>query len=97
METMMGTNEPYKKKSQSESDHQNFIAGRAKIRSFVTGMKFFYFHLNIQNIVDDFLTNFHVVYNKFRKIQYHRLSADKVYEHYRLRARNVVAVARSHH
>lgn len=91
METMMGTNEALQDEIAERVKPPEFHNGAgAKIRSFVTGMKFFYFHLNIQNVVDDFLTSFHIVYNKFRKIEYHRLSADKVYEHYQALEREML-------
>lgn len=83
METMMGTNEHLQDEIAERVKPPEFHNGAgAKLRSFITGCKFFYFHLNIQNVVDDFLESFHVVYNKFRRIEYHRLSADKIYEHY---------------
>jgi phosphohistidine swiveling domain-containing protein len=83
METMMGTNEHLQDEIAERVKPPEFHKGAgAKVRSFITGCKFFYFHLNIQNVVDNFLASFHVVYNKFRRIDYHRLSADKIYEHY---------------
>jgi pyruvate,water dikinase len=48
----------------------------------ITGLKFFYFHLNIQSVVDNFLKDFHKVYNKFRKINFNQLPADQIYEYY---------------
>lgn len=83
METMMGTNEAIHDEVADRvkpSDFQNGIG--AFVRHCITGMKFFYFHWNIQKVVDDFQKEFHVVYNKFRKIDYSRLPADKVYEHF---------------
>ena len=83
METMMGTNEALQDEIADRVKPPEFHSGAgAKFRSFLTGLKFFYFHLNIQNIVDRFLKDFHVVYNKFRKIKYERMSADKIYEYY---------------
>ncbi len=91
METMMGTNEALQDEIAERVKPPEFHNGAfAKVRSFITGMKFFYFHLNIQNVVDDFLTNFHVVYNKFRKIEYNRLPADKIYEHYQALEREML-------
>ncbi|MGZ3806865.1 MAG: PEP/pyruvate-binding domain-containing protein, partial [Bacteriovorax sp.] len=83
METMMGTNEAIQDEVADRvkpSDFQNGIG--AVLRHFITGMKFFYFHLTIQDLVDKFQKDFHVVYDKFRKIDYSRLSADKTYEHF---------------
>jgi pyruvate,water dikinase len=83
METMMGTNEALQDEIAERVKPPEFHHGLgSSIRSFITGAKFFYFHLTIQTVVDDFLTEFHAVYNKFRKIEYHRLSADQIYEHY---------------
>jgi rifampicin phosphotransferase len=83
METMMGTNEAL----------QDEIAERVKppsfqndfgsiVRRFFTGFKFFYFHLNIQNIVDKFLEEFHPIYNDFRRLDYSKMESSKIYSHY---------------
>jgi pyruvate,water dikinase len=83
METMMGTNEAIQDEVAERvkpSDFQNGIG--AFVRHCITGIKFLYFHFNIQNVVDNFQKEFHVVYNKFRKIDYSKLSADKTYEHF---------------
>lgn len=83
METMMGTNEAIHDEVADRVKPSDFQNGPgAFIRHCITGMKFFYFHINIQNVVDDFQKEFHIVYNKFRKIDYRRLSADKTYEHF---------------
>jgi pyruvate,water dikinase len=83
MEQMMGTNEAIQDEVADRVKPSNFQNGiGAVIRQFVTGMKFFYFHLTIQSLVDKFQREFSVVYNKFRKIDYTRMSADKVYEHF---------------
>lgn len=91
METMMGTNEALQEEIAERVKPPEFHNGAgAKLRSFITGCKFFYFHLNIQNVVDNFLESFHLVYNKFRRIEYHRLSADKIYEHYQALEREML-------
>lgn len=83
METMMGTNEAIQDEVAERVKPSDFQNGPgAFIRHCLTGMKFFYFHLKIQDVVDDFQKEFHLVYNKFRKIDYSKLSADKVYEHF---------------
>jgi pyruvate,water dikinase len=83
METMMGTDEALQDEIAERVKPPEFHHGiGAKFRQFITGMKFFYFHLNIQNVVDTFLSEFHKVYNKFRKINFNQLPADKIYEHY---------------
>ena len=83
METMMGTNEALQDEIAERVKPPEFHKGIfGKVRSFITGIKFFYFHLTIQTVVDDFLTTFHITYNKYRAIDYSRLSSDKIYEHY---------------
>ncbi len=91
METMMGTNEALQDEIAERVKPPEFHNGvGAKFRSAITGLKFFYFHLNIQNIVDDFLTEFHISYNKYRVIDYGRLPADKIYEHYQALERELL-------
>ena len=91
METMMGTNEALQDEIAERVKPPEFHHGPlAKARSALTGLKFFYFHLNIQNVVDDFLTEFHIVYNKFRVIDYSRLEASKIYEHYQALEREML-------
>ncbi len=83
METMMGTNEALQDEIAERVKPPEFHHGpMSQIRSMITGAKFFYFHLTIQTVVDDFLKEFHQVYNKFRKVDYNRLSADQIYEYY---------------
>jgi pyruvate,water dikinase len=83
METMMGTS----------SSLQDEIAERirppafqdtftGKMRKAITGFKFFWFHCTIQSLVDNFLSEFHRVYNVFRRKDYSRLSADQIFEDY---------------
>lgn len=84
METMMGTSHSL----------QDEIADRvrapafqdsfgAKIRKIITGFKFFYFHLNIQNIVDQFLVHFYEVYNVFKKRNYSEMPPHEIWADYR--------------
>lgn len=83
METMMGTNEAL----------QNEIADRvrppsfqnttgAKVRKILTGMKFFYFHLNAQSVVDNFLDYFYKTYDKYKQIDFEAMPADAIYLKY---------------
>lgn len=91
METMMGTNEALQDEIAERVKPPEFHKGvGATFRSTLTGLKFFYFHLNIQNIVDDFLTEFYISYNKFRVIDYSRMPADKIYEHYQTLERELL-------
>lgn len=83
METMMGTNESLQDEIAERVKPPEFHHGiGSTIRSFITGAKFFYFHLNIQTVVDNFLRDFHLVYNKFRRVDYNRLNADQIYDYY---------------
>lgn len=83
METMMGTDEALQEEIADRVKPPEFHNGSgAKFRQFITGLKFFYFHLNIQSVVDTFLKDFHKIYNKFRKINFNNLSADQIYEYY---------------
>lgn len=85
METMMGTNEALQDEIAERVKPPEFHHGiGSKFRQFVTGCKFFWFHLTIQSVVDNFLKEFHTVYNKFRRIPYHQLPSDKIYEYYQL-------------
>ncbi|MBC7429634.1 MAG: phosphoenolpyruvate synthase, partial [Bacteriovorax sp.] len=91
METMMGTNEALQDEIAERVKPPEFHNGAgAKLRSFITGCKFLYFHFNIQYVVDSFLQEFHIVYNKFRRIDYSRLSADRIYEHYQALEREML-------
>jgi pyruvate,water dikinase len=83
METMMGTNEALQDEIAERVKPPEFHHGpMSAIRSFITGAKFLYFHYTIQSVVDNFLSEFHIVYNKFRKVDYNRMSADEIYEYY---------------
>lgn len=83
METMMGTNEALQDEIAERTKPPEFHGGLlARFRKFLTGVKFFYFHLNIQNIVDDFLKTFHVIYDDFRKTDYSKMSSDQIYIEY---------------
>lgn len=83
METMMGTNEALQEEIAERvkpPSFQNDFGSR--IRRFFTGLKFFYFHLNIQNIVDKFLSDFRPIYNSFRRLDYSKMESSEIYGHY---------------
>ncbi len=83
METMMGTNESLQDEIAERTKPPEFHGGIfSRFRKFITGLKFFYFHLNIQNIVDNFLITFHKIYNDFRKSDYSQMSSDQIYLEY---------------
>ncbi|WP_417336113.1 phosphoenolpyruvate synthase [Halobacteriovorax marinus] len=83
METMMGTSESLgdeiAERIKPPKFHHSF---GSRVRKFLTGFKFFYFHLNIQNIVDKFLIDFHKIYDVYRKKDYYSMSADQIYDEY---------------
>lgn len=84
METMMGTDASLEDEIAERirpPEYQNTLGARFK--KFITGLKFFYFHLNIQNIVDKFLRDFYLEYDKFRDIDYSKLTSDQIYDKYR--------------
>lgn len=83
METMMGTNTSLQDEIAERirpPEYQNTFG--AKVKKFFTGIKFLYFHRNIQKIVDKFLSDFYLVYNEFRKKDYGRMPSDAIYEDY---------------
>lgn len=83
METMMGTSESLgdeiAERIKPPKFHHSF---GSRIRKFLTGFKFFYFHLNIQNIVDKFLIDFHKIYDVYRTKDYYSMTADQIYDEY---------------
>jgi pyruvate,water dikinase len=91
METMMGTDESLEEEIAEKirpPEYQNTLG--AKLKKIMTGFKFFYFHLNIQNIVDKFLKDFYLSYNKFKKHDYSQMSSDTIYGHYRVLERELL-------
>lgn len=83
METMMGTDKSLEDEIADRIKPPAFEESfKSKLRRFITGAKFFYFHRNIQKIVDDFLKYFNENYDRFRKIDYERLSIDDIYQYY---------------
>ncbi len=84
METMMGTDESLGDEIAERirpPEYQNTLG--AKLKKVVTGFKFFYFHLNIQNIVDKFLKDFYFYYNQYRVLPFDQMTPDEIYDKYR--------------
>lgn len=84
METMMGVRE-------SLADE---IASRCvppsprhpwwrKVLRLVSGLKLLYYHLTAQRLVDHFMQYFHTAYDEFRRLDYARMTPDRIYEHFR--------------
>lgn len=84
METMMGTDEALAdeiaKRVRPPSFDDTF---GAKFRKVLTGFKFFWFHLTIQSMVDKFLHDFHLVWDRYRAKDYNSLPADEIFEVYK--------------
>jgi len=84
METMMGTDQTLADEIAQRirpPEYQNTFG--ARVKKVVTGFKFFYFHLNIQNIVDEYLRVFNQFYNKYRRLDYSSMRMDEIYIEYR--------------
>lgn len=84
METMMGTNESLANeiadRIRPPKSEESFLA---RIRRFITGNKFIYFHFSIQKIVDQFLAYFYHHYNYYRHINYDNMSCNELLTYYR--------------
>jgi rifampicin phosphotransferase len=91
METMMGTGQGLSDEIADRIKPPGFHETiSSKLRRLVTGFKFFYFHLRIQSVVDRFLSHFHIVYSEFREIEYDRLPADEIFNHYQALERRIL-------
>ena len=83
METMMGTQHQLADEIAERVKLDYGTTFVAKVRRFISGIKFFYFHLAAQNVVDDFLEFFNAQYKIYSAIDYSRMSASDVYEHFK--------------
>ena len=91
METMMGTNESLGDEIAERirpPEYQNTLGARFK--KIITGFKFFYFHINIQNIVDEYLRVFKHHYDHYRSLDYNSMLSDEIYDHYRQLERDLL-------
>ncbi len=91
METMMGTNETLEDEIAQRirpPEYQNTLG--ARLKKIITGLKFLYFHLNIQNIVDEYLNTFKYHYDHYRKLNYNAMLSDEIYDHYRQLERDLL-------
>lgn len=83
METMMGTNDALADeiadRIKPPSFEENFSS---KFRRFKTGIKFFYFHLTAQDLVDKFMKYFYEEYEKFRHIDFTKKTPNEIIETY---------------
>ena len=83
METMMGTQHSLADEIADRLKLPGFQEKfSSKLRRFVTGLRFLYFHFTVQSMVDKFLKYFHEVYGEYRNKSYRRMSADEIYAHY---------------
>ena len=79
METMMGTKHQL---ADEIADRVKMDYGQqvgAKCRSFISGLKFFYFHLTAQRMVDRFLAYFRQKYDYFRSQDYSKMASGEIY------------------
>lgn len=75
METMMGTNESL------EAEIANRIRPPVSQNKFIklfTGLKFLYYHFVIQKKIDEFLRYFNSIYDRYRKLDYSKMTADEI-------------------
>lgn len=75
METMMGTNKSL------EAEIANRIRPPVSQNKFIklfTGLKFLYYHFVIQKKIDEFLRYFNSIYDRYRKLDYSKMTADEI-------------------
>ncbi|NCN26600.1 phosphoenolpyruvate synthase [bacterium] len=83
METMMGVSEALTQEIEERiSPHKSWYTPLGKLRKIRVGVNFLLYHFRIQGIVDSFLSDFKREYERFRKIDYHRLSSDQILLHF---------------
>lgn len=83
METMMGVGEQLSDEIALRiQPHPSWDTLLGKFRKLKTGIVFFYYHLRIQALVDNFLKNFHHHYDIFRKKEYAAMTSDQVFAEY---------------
>lgn len=84
METMMGVSQALSEEIAQQCHPDNSESWwRKRVRLSVTGLKFLYYHFRAQHVVDSFLSYFHAVYDRFRKVDYDRLPASEIYTQFR--------------
>ena len=83
METMMGTQHQLADEIAERVKLDYGTTFVAKIRRFISGVKFFYFHLTAQRVVDNFLAFFNTQYKIYSAIDYSRMSASDVYQSFK--------------
>src|SRR5262249_15527416 len=79
METMMGTGQGLSDEIADRIKPPGFqeTVG-SKLKRFISGLKFLYFHFTIQKMVDGFMAYFYEVYHRYRKIDFSRMKADEI-------------------
>lgn len=83
METMMGTPHALSDEIADRIKPPGFAEQwSSKVRRWITGAKFAYFHFAIQGIVDRFIAYFHSVYQEYRRRDYSRMPTDEIVRHY---------------
>ncbi len=83
METMMGTNDSLADEIADRIRPPRFEEKlSSKVRRFVTGLKFFYFHITAQTMVDNFMKYFYQEYEKFKYVDFNRMSVNDIIDCY---------------
>ncbi|MCS6838742.1 MAG: phosphoenolpyruvate synthase [Bdellovibrionaceae bacterium] len=92
METMMGTKHSLTDEiANSLQPFAHYNTFGFKVRQFLVGLKFYYFHLTIDRIVADFMTFFNRYYHKYRKLNYKFMPASEIFQHFLELERSVLA------
>ena len=87
METMMGVDESVQEeilKAVSSSTQQTTW------RRIVVGLRFIYFHIRAQSLVDKFLRDFTHEYNHYRQHDYSAMASDEIFSHYQTMKENML-------
>lgn len=79
METMMGVSEGLSDEiAERIRPHESWDTPTGKIRKLVTGLNFLRYHLTIQSIVDQFLSDFHNEYDRVRSLPLRSYRGDQL-------------------
>jgi pyruvate,water dikinase len=83
METMMGVRERLSDEiAERVKPHPSWDTWLGQLRKLRVGLRFLFYHFVIQTVVDRFLAFFQRAYQKYRGIDYTRLSSDAIFAHY---------------
>ncbi|GIW72288.1 MAG: phosphoenolpyruvate synthase [Planctomycetota bacterium] len=83
METMMGVREALSGEiAERVRPHPSWDTLRGRLRRLRTGLAFLWYHFRIQAIVDRFLREFHEHYERYRHLEYERMTSDEIFQVY---------------